>query len=98
MRRGELRLLGVLRPELVSDGVEELDVRLLGIFGERTDESPAHRSCSLARLACVSRGLGVLASLEGGSHATIVTRECQLTVMVGDRVEGQGSQVHSHST
>lgn len=39
MTRRQLRFLVVLAPQLVSDGVEQLDIALLGVLGQSSDES-----------------------------------------------------------
>jgi hypothetical protein len=47
MRAAQLRLLRVPPFQLVSDSVEELDIALLGIFCQRSDESLINVSSSL---------------------------------------------------
>lgn len=54
MATAELRLLGILGGELVSDVVEKLDVALLGILLHGIYEGPGHGSGSLGG----DRGIG----------------------------------------
>lgn len=47
MTAGELRLLRVASCEFVTNTIEELDIALLGVLLEGTDEGPGHGTGSL---------------------------------------------------
>ena len=48
MAAAQLRLLGVLALELLTDAVEQLDVALLRVLLEGGDEGPGHGARGLA--------------------------------------------------
>jgi len=53
MTAAQLRLLRVLRLELITDRVKQLDIALLWVLLECGNESPGHRACGLAGDLCV---------------------------------------------
>lgn len=62
MTAAQLRLLGILGRKLVPNAVQQLDIALLGILPQGSDESPRHGASGLASDLGVLTRLIVLAT------------------------------------
>ena len=49
----QLWLLGIFTLQLIPNTIQQLHIALLWVLLQRSDERPAHRSCSLACDVCV---------------------------------------------
>ena len=78
MTAAKLRLLRVLRLQLITDRVKQFDIALLWVLLECGNESPGHRACGLAGDLCVLPIEGVRSAYQSFLWVwrVAVSREC----------------------